>query len=47
MKEKSVPKDRKASALGTNRVFLRIIDTARWEIRAGEVISLEEIGTES
>ena len=43
MKEKIVPKDRKASALGTNRVFLRIIEAARKEIRAGKVISLEEL----
>ena len=43
MKEKIVPKDRNASALGTNRVFLRIIEAAKKEIRAGKVISLEEL----
>jgi hypothetical protein len=43
MKEKRVPKERRSLALGTNPEFLRIIEAARKEIRAGEVISLEEL----
>ena len=35
--------DRESLALSTNPEFLRIIETARKEIRAGQTISLEEV----
>ena len=35
--------DRESLALSTNPDFLKIIEAARKEIRAGEVISLEEL----
>ena len=35
--------DRESLALSTNPNFLKIIETARKEIRAGKVISLEEL----
>ena len=35
--------DRESLALSTNPEFLRIIETARKEIRAGQITSLEEV----
>ena len=44
MKAIKVPKvDRESLALSTNVEFLRIIETARKEIRAGKTTSLEEL----